>query len=151
MAKKKKAAKPAARTKLKKTASKGTRKALAAKQPTRTPRSQVLPGMQKVRSAILDQCCEDANDGLQQIEDGTSAVTDARSAALSEMRRRKMSSYVHAGVRFTLNPGVDKVGVKRIKEKEATAAVFSVGDGKVDIGGDAVEELGDATAETAEE
>ncbi len=136
----------------KKKAPKATRRALftggrrgggkgAARAVRSGPRSQTLPGMEQVRDKVLDGYCEDAGEGLEQIEQGTASVTDAKSAALRRLREKGMSSYLHGGVRFTYTPGVDKVTVKRIKEKEATGATL--------IGGgdeDAVDELAAATA-----
>lgn len=110
------------RSSAQRTAAAGTRQAAPKK---KGPRSQVLPGMERVRDAKLDRFCEDAGDGLVAIGAGTSAVDDAKRAALQRMRDRGMSSYVHAGVRFTLKPGVDAISVKREKDKSATAAAFS--------------------------
>lgn len=143
--KKKKKSKPGARYNLKRGASAGTKKALAA----RGPRAQALPGMSKVRDSRLDGFCEDAGEGLDQINAGTAAVADAKQAALQRMRDRKMSSYVHAGVRFTLNEGVDSISVKRLKEKSASGSVSTstadAGTENDQVGDerrDAVDELG---------
>lgn len=101
------------------------RRAAAATSKPKGPRSQALPGMSKVRDSKIDGFCEDAGEGLDQINAGTAAVNDAKTAALQRMRAKGMSSYVHAGVRFTRNEGVDSISVKRMKEKDATGSVFS--------------------------
>lgn len=120
---KKKASKKAAGLKYpKKKAASATRTKLKAGAGKKAPRSQVLPGMERVRNTRLDGYCEDARDGLQSIEDGTSAVNDAKQGAMKELQKIGRSSYVHSGVRFTHTPGVDKVSVKRIKETEFTGA-----------------------------
>lgn len=101
------------------------------------PRSQALPGMSKVRDAKIDGFCEDAGEGLDQINAGTAAVNDAKTAALQRMRAKGMSSYVHAGVRFTRNEGVDSISVKRMKEKAASGSVFTQpSDAGADNGGE---------------
>lgn len=137
--KKKKKSKPAARYKA--TTSR------QAKTIDKGPRSQALPGMSKVRDSRLDGFCEDAGEGLDQINAGTAAVTDAKQAALQRMRSRKMSSYVHAGVRFTLNEGVDSISVKRLKEKTASGSVSA----ETSDAGTENDQVGDARREAIEE
>lgn len=126
--KKKKAAKKAARYSGKRAPATKWSGADARRQATtapKGPRAQALPGMSKIRDAKLDGYCEDAGEGLDKINAGTAAVNDAKNVALKRMRDKGMSSYVHAGVRFTRNEGVDSISVKRMKEKEATGSVFT--------------------------
>lgn len=104
------------------------------KKPAKGPRAQTLPGMQKMRDTQLDGYCEDAGEGLDQIASGTAAVLDARQAAMRRLISRGLSSYVHAGVRFTYSPGIDKVSVKRVKEKDVTAGVLTSGAADLTVG-----------------
>lgn len=96
--------------------------------------------MEQVRHATLDRYAEDAGEGLDQINEGTASVNDAKSAALRYMRDHSVTAYVAAGVRFTYSPGVEKVGCKRVKEKgdnKAEPDDLEVGDG--DEAGEAAE------------
>ncbi len=92
------------------------------KQKPARPRSQVLPGMEQVRSAKLDNVCE----GLAETR-SEMAITRENEAswirqALKVMHEEGIKgSYKHGGIELTLVPGGDKLRIHLLKEQEETA------------------------------
>jgi len=111
---KSKKAAPAARTKLRAGASAGTRKALAGR---KGPRSQVLPGMEQVRSRKLDNLCEAIAECRAQ---KNAAVTEEKSldaTALQVMVGEGLAVYRHGGVELARIPGAEKLRVRMTREE----------------------------------
>lgn len=144
---KKKTGKPAARTKLTKTASRGTRKALAAKPRKKGPASVPLPGMEQVRDAVLDRLCEGIGECRDQMNQAKRDESSLDASALQRMSRSSekfpngRTVYRHAGVELARIPGADKLRVRVTKEKGDAGDEDQVGDERRD----AVEELGEET------
>lgn len=114
-----KRAKKSGQTKPKKPLSKprGNRKAGGKKRPG-SPRSQVLPGHEKVRDQKLDTYCEDIGEGLALVNRGAKLVNDSKILARDRMRDKKLLNYHNAGVTIRFKEGVDRVSVKLTKETQ---------------------------------
>lgn len=88
------------------------------------PRSQVLPGMEQVRDAMLDKICEQFG---EEIDSKNAAIRESESlkvSALTRMQALGINVFVHAGTEFARVPGVgEKLRARRIK-----------GDGDAEVG-----------------
>jgi len=93
----------------------------------RTPRSQTLPTMERLRDQMLDNLCEsigDYRDTRSQLDANEAADMQA---ALQRMHDLDAHSYQHAGIEMLRVPGGnEKLRVRRKKdEKPASAAAPS--------------------------
>lgn len=80
-------------------------------------RSQVLPGMEQVRSRKLDNLCEGIADCRGQ---KNAAVTEEKSldaSALQVMVQQGITVYRHGGVELARIPGAEKLRVRMTKEE----------------------------------
>lgn len=93
-------------------------KAKAAKKPTpRSPRSQVLPGMEQVRNAKLDRICEDLSDIRRTINRAAGEEKDLHQQAMRVMVSDKVPTYTQSGIRLTFTEGQPHLSVKLVKEQ----------------------------------
>lgn len=106
----------------------------------RTPRAQVLPGMEQVRDTVMDRLCEDMGESLELSAKESTEQKGLKASALKRMTDRGMHAYQHAGTRFTRIEGSDKISAKRVKED----ADASVSDVELGEGEEISESLGDA-------
>lgn len=111
------------------------------------PRSQTLPGMARVRDAMLDKLCEEAGEGLDEQASGKVKTAAARQNALKRMELKRLSVYRHARVEFAYSPGSASVRMRKVKE-DGDVAVTAEGTGDVDhddgMGGAEIGESGPA-------
>src|SRR5436189_3361799 len=83
----------------------------------RGPRSQVLPGMEAVRSKKLDNICEGIG---QERETMNAARTEEQSliqSALRVMQQTDITTYRHARIELSRVPGAEKLRVRMTKEE----------------------------------
>jgi hypothetical protein len=102
----------------KKKASRMDRKLTKPDQPARrSPRSQVLPGMEQVRSKPLDNLCEGLADVRAAINSNKQEESGLIQSALQTMVRRNIQVYKHGGIELARVPGAEKLRVRVIKEQ----------------------------------
>lgn len=89
----------------------------------RSPRSQTLPGMEKIRSKPLDNLCEGIGDCRATKNAATTEERGFERSALKVMQTRGLSVYKHAGVELALVPGSDKLRVRLTSEKGDAAVM----------------------------
>lgn len=118
MAAKKKAAKKAAKAKPK--IVKKLKPSKAKKAVVRSPRSQVLPGMEQTRNQRLDHICEGISDVRRAINRLKGEELDLERQATVVMSEKSIPAYRQAGVELALVPGEPKLRVRLINES-ATA------------------------------
>jgi hypothetical protein len=117
MAKKAKKAKKPAGLKYPKKRAAPARASLKARASTKKgPRSQVLPGMEQVRSRKLDNLCEGINDCRTQKNAATLEEKSLDDSALQVMVREGITVYRHGGVELARIPGAEKLRVRLTKE-----------------------------------
>ncbi len=110
---KKKAPKKAAKAKSKPKAVKK-----AARKPVKKgPRSQVLPGMERVRNSRLDQICEAIGEERERMNAAKTEERGLITGALQEMQRANLSVFRHGGVELSRVPGAEKLRVRLTKEE----------------------------------
>lgn len=90
------------------------------------PRQQQLPGTEQLRNQQLDALCEQVADARTKKSEASTEEANAKSTALSVMRRDDVHAYSHAGVTFVVVPGDAKLVVKW---KRDTASANGDGDG----------------------
>lgn len=88
------------------------------------PRSQPLPGMERVRNKKLDHLCEDIAEARSSINAQHGVEKGALQGAQRVMHDNKISVYKHGGVELALIPGTEKVRARLVKE-----------DGDAEVGG----------------
>ncbi len=111
--KKKKAPKKAAKAKSKpKAVKKAVRKPVK-----KGPRSQVLPGMERVRNSRLDQVCEAIGEERERMNAAKTEERGLITGALQEMQRANLSVFRHGGVELSRVPGAEKLRVRLTKEE----------------------------------
>ena len=84
---------------------------------TRRPRSQILPGMEQVRSKALDNICEAIGDVRETMNAAKKEESGFVLSALQQMQRTSVTVYKHAGVELALVPGAEKLRVRLVKEE----------------------------------
>lgn len=104
----------------------GSKPSRNAAPPKRSPRSEVLPGLEPVRSKPLDNICEAIGDCRTQMNTAATEEERLRSNALQHMQKRNITVHRHAGVELVRVPGGgEKLRVRLTKEE---------GDASVDTG-----------------
>lgn len=91
-------------------------------QARRGPRSQVLPGLDAVRSKPLDNICEGIGDCRDQMNAARTEEKRLLASALQTMQKKDLSAYRHARVELARIPGAERLRVHVTKE-EGDAAV----------------------------
>ncbi len=87
------------------------------------PRSQSLPGMERIRSQKLDACCEAIGDIRDKANSLRSEEKDELQMALREMTTKGIQAYRHAGVELVRVPGEEKLRVRKSKEDATDSTV----------------------------
>jgi hypothetical protein len=87
------------------------------------PRSQTLPGLNKVRSQRLDNLCEAIAEDRAKMAQARADEQASIQGALKEMKGKGLVGYKHAGVELAFVPGADKLRVRLTKDAsdDATA------------------------------
>ncbi len=80
-------------------------------------RSQVLPGLEQVRSRKLDAICEGISDERQAMNAAKVEEKGLIAAALQAMTREGVTVYRHGGVELARVPGAEKLRVRLTKEQ----------------------------------
>jgi len=93
------------------------REAKPARRRPASPRSQVLPGMEQVRSKALDNLCEGLADVRASMNSAKQEETGLIQSALQTMVRRNVQVYKHGGIELARVPGAEKLRVRVIKEQ----------------------------------
>lgn len=88
------------------------------------PRSQPLPGMERVRVSKLDNLCEGLSEVRASMASDRETEAGLLQAALPVMRNEKLTTYQHAGVELVRVPGEEKLRCRTAKDR-ATGAVDS--------------------------
>jgi hypothetical protein len=81
------------------------------------PRSQVLPGLEQVRSAKLDNLCEGIAEVRTVMNNAKVEESGLIAAALQTMVQRSLQVYKHGGVELARVPGAEKLRVRLTKEQ----------------------------------
>ena len=81
------------------------------------PRSQVLPGLEQVRSKPLDNLCEGIAEARGQMNTAKQEESGLIQLALQTMVKRGVSVYRHVGVELSRIPGAEKLRVRLTKEQ----------------------------------
>ena len=81
------------------------------------PRSQVLPGLEQVRSARLDNLCEAIAEVRTTMNNAKQEEIGLIQAALQTMVKREVSVYKHGGVELARVPGAERLRVRLVKEQ----------------------------------
>lgn len=98
---------------------------------SRGPRAQRLPGTEQIRSAVLDELCEEYGDIEETINTHQKRVKEIKGEALQEMQRTNGKTYKHAGVVFSRTPGADKLNARLTKDHgDADDATPAQGEGE---------------------
>lgn len=98
---------------------------------SRGPRAQRLPGTEQIRSAVLDELCEEYGDVEDTINKNQKRVKEIKGEVLQEMQRTDGKRYEHAGVRFSRTPGADKLNARLTKDHgDADDSTASTADGE---------------------
>lgn len=92
-----------------------SRKRVGANKP-KGPRSQALPGMEKVTDQRLNNLCEAIAEDRKNAAHAHADEVGSTQAALKRMRERGWSIYKHAGVELVFVPGADKLRVRVTKD-----------------------------------
>jgi hypothetical protein len=90
------------------------------------PRSQTLPGMNKVRSQRLDNLCEAIAEDRAKMAEARTDEQASIQGSLKEMKAKGLLGYKHAGVELAFVPGADKLRVRLTKDASDDA---TAGDG----------------------
>ncbi len=93
------------------------------------PRAQILPGMESVRSAKLDQVCESIAEERYRLAKARQAEEELTSTALEDMHAKRITVYKHAGVELVRVPGSEKLRVRLVKDKGNAAVAAGVEEG----------------------
>lgn len=113
----------------------------------RSPRSQALPGMGKVRSQVLDNLCEGIADCRAAINASTGEESGLIQSAHQLMQKRNIATYRHARVELSRVPGAEKLRVRMTKEDGDSATT----QGQEQQGPDADESNTDVSESEGEE
>lgn len=95
-------------------------------------RQPAFAGMEQIRNGKLDRLCESIGDSRERKNKAVEDEASDSAAALSEMIRRDLHSYVHMGVRLTAKKGVDKLGIQLVKDKTEHGAQVGTAHDAVD-------------------
>jgi hypothetical protein len=110
-----------------------------AKKKGKTPRSQVLPGMEQVRNRNLDRLCESIGEAREQLGVLRGEEKTDIGRALREMHDKDVVVYRHAGVELVRIPGEETIRVRTTKEKASDVTPSEGADEAPDAGGDVAE------------
>ena len=81
------------------------------------PRSQPLPGMDRVRSGKLDNICEGIGDERETMNKARTEEKNLILSALKVMQEKNISVYKHAKIELARVPGAEKLRVRMVKEE----------------------------------
>lgn len=95
----------------------GTRHVKANGKVTRGARSQVLPGLERIRSRKLDNLCEGIAECREQKNIAVKEETSLDLSALQVMVKEGIHVYRHRGVELARIPGAEKLRVRITKEE----------------------------------
>ena len=99
---------------------KTTRRGAAARKSkanARSPRSQVLPGMEQVRDRVLDELCESLGDCRDTMNASKVEEKGLIQSALKRMQVKERQVYKHARIALSREPGAERLRVRVVKEE----------------------------------
>lgn len=110
-----------------KAAKNGKKPARSKEKATKPKQERLIDDMPKDR--VLDAACLQIRDGLIDINEGTSAVSQGKGKALARMEATQRHSYIAHGVRMMYTPGGAKVSAKLVDSDEGREAAPAAGEG----------------------
>lgn len=97
----------------------------------KSPKSQVLPGMEQVTNRALNRICEHISDVRREMNRARGEEKDLMNQAVTVMTDSKVSVYRFSGVELLLVPGDVHLRVRTLKEGANTNAPKVVDDSGV--------------------